>query len=84
MVEIRIIGCWVPLQLGPMVGGGGGGEEVHIYIIYGDVPPKWVNFTQKICKHTSHFDPSPPQKKKKKSRNMGQFVENREKSWQKI
>ena len=47
---------WVPLQLGPT----GWGEEVHIWKIYRDVPPKWVDFTQKICKHGSHFDP--PQK----------------------
>ena len=49
---------WVPLQLGR-----GEGEELYIGLckIYGDVPPKWVDFMQDICKHGSHFDP--PQKK---------------------
>ena len=59
--EIRII--WVPLQL--RLRGAGGGEHRKCKI-YGDLPPKWVNSTQKICKHGSHFDPHASKKKKKK------------------
>ena len=44
------------------------GEELHICKIHGDVTSKWVNFTQKIGKVWSHFDPPP-----KESRNMGQM-----------
>ena len=70
--EIRII--WVPLQLGPRRGGVLG-EELHICKIYRDVPPKWVDFTPKICKHGSHLYP-PKKGKKKISKAWVKFVEN--------
>ena len=42
----------------------GGGTSIET--LYGDVPPKWVRFWQKIHKHGSHFWPQ-------KSLNMGPF-----------
>ena len=41
----------------------GGGTSIET--LYGDVPPKWVGFLQKIPKHGPIFDP--------KSLNMGPF-----------
>ena len=37
---------------------GGGGTSIET--LYGDVPPKWVSFWQKIPKHGSHFWPPNP------------------------
>ena len=37
---------------------GGGGTPIET--LYGDVPPKWVGFWQKIPKHGSHFWPQNP------------------------
>ena len=70
-LEIRII--WVPLQLGPMGAVGGGGEELHICKIYGDVPPKWVNFT--LTKSVSLGPILTPPKKKKIPKHGSTFVE---------
>ena len=47
--------------------GGGGGTPIET--LYGDVPPKWVGFWQKIPKHGSHFWPQNPV-------NMGPFFKN--------
>ena len=38
----------------------GGGTSIET--LYGDVPPKWVGFWQKIPKHGSHFDPQIPKR----------------------
>ena len=54
--------------------GVGGGEEVCICKIYRDVPLKWVDFTPKIFKHGSHFDP--PQKIPKHGSNCRKLGKN--------
>ena len=63
----------MPLQLGPK-------GVLLICKIYWDVLPNLVDFTQKVCKHGSHYDP--PKKKKeipkqgRKSTDLGKFVIN--------
>ena len=37
----------------------GGGGYSHVKA-YGDVPPKWVNFSAKILRHGSHFGQKNP------------------------
>ena len=48
---------WVILVQLPCDCRGGG---IPIETLYGDVPPKWVGFWQKIPKHGSHFWPPNP------------------------
>ena len=61
----------MPLQLGLR----GLGEELHIFKMYVDVPPKWVDFTQKSVNMSLILTPP------KNPQTMVKFVENRVKNY---